>query len=77
MRFKCVSVDYTLSDCVARLGSVNMPVGLVDIHGCAVCFLCSVIIHGSRWIVCVREREREGDGGREAWRKIEREREIE
>ena len=44
MRFKCVSVDYTSSDCVARLGSVNMPIGLVDVyvHGCAVCFLCNI-----------------------------------
>ena len=47
MRFKCVSVDYTSSDCVARLGGVIVPVGLVDIHGCAVCFLHSVIVRSS------------------------------
>ena len=79
MRFKCVSVDYTSSDCVARLGGVNMPVGLVDIHvhGCAVSFLHSVIVHSSGLSVCerwgMREREREMEGGREGERERWRE----
>ena len=41
LRFKWISVGYTSSDCVARLGGVNMPVG---IHGCACAMLSFLVL---------------------------------
>ena len=51
LNVKSISVDNTSSDYVARLGGVNMPVGLL---GCALLFSsCEQCDHS------IRERERE------------------